>query len=75
MAKDIEFGLSQPYYTQAGIHLRKLGYVCVAIDLPSHGEEVLDPADVEIDGWRGESGKDSTSSPSSTPARRMSSTS
>lgn len=44
--------LKIPYYTQAAIYLRKLGYMVVAIDVPSHGSQIIDPVnDVGLDGW------------------------
>jgi pimeloyl-ACP methyl ester carboxylesterase len=44
--------LKTPYYTQAAVYLRRLGYMVVAIDVPSHGSQIIDPVnDVGLDGW------------------------
>lgn len=44
--------MTVPYYTQAAIYLRRLGYIVVHIDLPSHGKQVIDPVnDVGLNGW------------------------
>lgn len=44
--------LKTPYYTQAAIYLRKLGYMVVSIDMPSHASQIIDPVnDLGLDGW------------------------
>lgn len=44
--------LKVPYFTQAAIYLRKLGYMVVTIDMPSHESQIIDPVnDLGLDGW------------------------
>lgn len=44
--------LKTPYYTQTAIYLRRLGYMVVSVDLPSHGSQIIDPVnDVGLEGW------------------------
>lgn len=44
--------LATPYYTQAAIYLRRLGYLVVGMDAPSHGSQIIDPVnDLGIPGW------------------------
>ena len=44
--------LATPYYTQAAIYLRRLGYLVVGVDAPSHGSQIIDPVnDVGLPGW------------------------
>lgn len=44
--------LKTPYFTQAAIYLRKLGYMVVSIDMPSHASQIIDPVnDLGLDGW------------------------
>lgn len=41
-----------PYFTQTGIYLRRLGYMVVGVDMPSHGTQIIDPVnDKGLEGW------------------------
>jgi len=52
LASSIEETLADEYFRQAGTELARRGYVCVAIDLPSHGLERRDGEPPGLDGWR-----------------------
>lgn len=52
LANSIEGTLNDKYFRQSGNALAKKGYVCVALDLPCHGQE-LRPGEKEgMVGWR-----------------------
>lgn len=52
LASSIEETLGNDYFRQAGTALARYGYVCVAIDLPSHGREQRAGEPPGLDGWR-----------------------
>jgi dienelactone hydrolase len=52
LASSIEETLGDQYFRQAGTELARRGYVCVAIDLPSHGREQRAGEPPGLEGWR-----------------------
>lgn len=59
-AGSVEDTLNNAYFRQAGNQLAQQGYLCVSVDLPCHGLEVLAPERPGIEGWsdRVEKGED-----------------
>ncbi len=51
-ANSIEGTLNSSYFRQAGNLLAKHGYVCVSVDLPSHGQEIREGEEEGLTGWR-----------------------
>jgi dienelactone hydrolase len=60
LASTIEGTLNDTYYRQSANKLSTLGYLCVSIDLPCHGQEVREGEPPQIQGWcyRCEHGED-----------------
>jgi dienelactone hydrolase len=52
LANSIEGTLNSAYFRQAGNLLAKRGYVCVSVDLPSHGREIREGEKEGLPGWR-----------------------
>ncbi|MEZ0275837.1 MAG: alpha/beta hydrolase family protein, partial [Roseimicrobium sp.] len=52
LANSIEGTLNSAYYRQSGNLLAKHGYVCVSVDLPSHGQEIREGEKEGLPGWR-----------------------
>jgi dienelactone hydrolase len=52
LANSIEGTLNSAYYRQSGNVLAKHGYVCVSVDLPSHGQELREGEKEGMPGWR-----------------------
>lgn len=52
LANSIEGTLGSDYFRQSGNELAKLGYLCVAIDIPGHGAEHRSDEPEGIAGWR-----------------------
>ncbi len=44
--------LTSAYFLQGGVPLLKQGYLCVSLDLPCHGQDVLAGEPAGISGWR-----------------------
>jgi dienelactone hydrolase len=51
LAGTIESTLIKPYFRQAGNELAAHGYLCVSIDLPCHGKQILDGDASGLSGW------------------------
>ena len=52
LAGTIEETLGDPYYRQSGNLLAEEGYLCVSVDLPSHGRQKRPDEPNGLDGWR-----------------------
>ncbi|HSI64070.1 MAG TPA: alpha/beta fold hydrolase [Candidatus Saccharimonadia bacterium] len=52
LANSIEGTLNSAYYRQSGNLLAKHGYICVSVDLPSHGQELREGEKEGMAGWR-----------------------
>jgi dienelactone hydrolase len=52
LANSIEGTLNSEYFRQSGNLLAKHGYVCVSVDLPSHGRELREGEKEGMPGWR-----------------------
>lgn len=52
LALDAESTLSNPKYLRCGNVLAEQGYLCVSVDLPSHGAQQRGDEPGGIDGWR-----------------------
>lgn len=52
LAGGAEETLASAYFLQSGVPLGKQGYLCVSIDLPCHGQEVMAGEGAGIAGWR-----------------------
>ena len=51
-AGTIETSLNDAYFRQCGNELMKRGFVCVSLDLPSHGLQKSPEEPAGLDGWR-----------------------
>lgn len=47
----IDATLSSPYFRQSGNELAELGYLCISIDIPSHGSQTVEGMPDELAGW------------------------
>ena len=52
LASSPEATLGSDYFLQCGVMLAKQGYLCVSLDLPCHGQQVVAGEPSEISGWR-----------------------
>lgn len=51
-ATDLKSSLTNPSFAKIGHILAKEGYLCVSLDLPSHGEDIRTNEPEGLDGWR-----------------------
>jgi len=51
-ASSIEETLGDPYYRQCGNALAEMGYLCVSLDLPCHGQNKRSEEPEGLEGWR-----------------------
>ena len=51
LAGTIESTLTKPYFRQCGNQLSEHGFICVSVDLPCHGKEIVDGIRSGLIGW------------------------